>query len=79
MTDDEPLYPHTPGPGCLHCEILGIDFGEDDPGSDPGSSYPPPRRGHDHPSTSQRHRPMGQPPSAHKRAIGAGHPTRQTE
>jgi hypothetical protein len=42
MTDDEPLYPHTPGPGCLHCEILGIDFGEDDPGSDPGSSYPPP-------------------------------------
>jgi hypothetical protein len=42
MTDDEPLYPHTPGPGCLHCEILGIDFGENDAVSDPGDSHPPP-------------------------------------
>ena len=42
MTDDKPLYPHTPGPGCLHCEMLGIDFGEDDPGGELGSGYPPP-------------------------------------
>ncbi|HEV8277750.1 MAG TPA: hypothetical protein VGQ26_18940 [Streptosporangiaceae bacterium] len=39
---DESFFDHVPGGNCPHCRALGIDFGEDEPGSDPGSGYPPP-------------------------------------
>jgi hypothetical protein len=35
---DESFFDHTAGGNCPHCRALGIDFGEDEP----GSSYPPP-------------------------------------
>jgi hypothetical protein len=41
MTDVS-FFAHVPGGNCPHCRALGIDFGEDEPDSDPGSSYAPP-------------------------------------
>jgi hypothetical protein len=38
-------WSHQPGGNCPHCQILGIDFGEDDPDSDPGVTYSPPATG----------------------------------
>ena len=35
-------WPHQPGGTCPHCQVLGIDFGEDEPGPDDDvTNYPP--------------------------------------
>lgn len=42
MADDS-FFDHVPGGNCPHCQALGMDFGEDEPGADDdATSYPPP-------------------------------------